>query len=165
MSKLRDLILEKKQMRINVYDLRQKEGNPFLEKIKGINYPVTNYNHPDEIVDMMCQVFHLDTLAEEKLFLLCFDTKMKLLGISCVCHGSVNMVVVGLREIYIRALLMGAVHIAICHNHPSGDPTPSKEDVELEERLRMEGDFLNVKLLDNIIVGKGNYYSTIERKG
>ena len=67
------------------------------------------------------------------------------------------------REIFVTALRNKAVHIILLHNHPSGDPTPSKEDILFTERLRDAGDLVGVTLLDHIIIGDNVYVSLREQ--
>ena len=68
------------------------------------------------------------------------------------------------REIYLRALQLGAVGIIIVHNHPSGDSSLSKEDEEVAEKVKNAGEILNVTLLDSIVTGK-NEYTPCKEKG
>jgi len=66
------------------------------------------------------------------------------------------------REVFREALLHRSAKLIVCHNHPSGDPTPSKDDVALTARLVEAGDLIGVPLLDHIIIGDGRYVSLKE---
>jgi DNA repair protein RadC len=79
-----------------------------------------------------------------------------------VSVGSLNQSIVHPRELFKTALLSSAAAIILVHNHPSGDPTPSREDIEITRRLKEAGEILGVKLLDHIIVGS-SYLSFTER--
>ena len=85
--------------------------------------------------------------------------KVKNIGIFETNHGSVNSSVVSPREIFVRLCLCGAAHFIIAHNHPSGDPAPSKEDMEVTRRMGEAGKIMNIGLLDHIIIGDGCYWS------
>ena len=73
--------------------------------------------------------------------------------------GTVNASIVSPREVFLEALEAHAVHIVLVHNHPSGDPTPSREDLAFTERVREAGAFLGVELLDHVIIGDRKYMS------
>lgn len=68
------------------------------------------------------------------------------------------------REVYREAILNSAAGVIVAHNHPSGDPTPSREDLEITERLYKTGEIMGIGLIDHVIVGEsGQYYSMKER--
>lgn len=73
--------------------------------------------------------------------------------------GTVNNCLVCNREIFIRALLSGAVNIILCHNHPSGETTPSSEDIKITKAVSEAGKLIGITLLDHIIIGGDSYYS------
>lgn len=142
-------------MRINVY-IVEKEN--LLVKERGINYP-NSLNNPEDIVEMFNHLFRLDQKAEEYVYMLALNSNNKPLGVFEVSHGTVNLSLVSPREIYQRALLVGASSIILLHNHPSGCIRPSKEDKDITKRIYASGELLNVQLLDHIIVGSGSYFS------
>ena len=76
--------------------------------------------------------------------------------------GTVNHAPVYPREVAKRALELGARAIIMVHNHPSGDPTPSPEDVALTDRLRRAGELIGIKVLDHVVVGQGRFVSMAE---
>ena len=103
---------------------------------------------------------------EEQEVLLCMmlDTKNHLLGEKRLFLGTVNASLVSPRELFLEALRFQAVNIILVHNHPSGDPTPSKADVEITERVRQGGELLGIHLLDHIIIGEHTYVSFREKE-
>ncbi len=103
-------------------------------------------------------------LKTEQVRVLFFDTKSKLLGEKVMSKGTVNASIVSPREIYLEALQYEAVHIILLHNHPSGDPTPSKEDILVTRRMKEAGNFIGVTLLDHIIFGDNRYISLKEQE-
>lgn len=138
-----------------------KANNLIMER--EIDYQETNLHHPRKIVDFLKDIYDMENLAVEHLYLLAHDTKMNVIGIFLIGKGTVNGVHVTPREIYISALLAGAVNITLCHNHPSGDSSASREDIKMAERIEEAGKIVGVSLVDNIIIGKGEYYSFAEQ--
>ena len=89
----------------------------------------------------------------EKVLLLMLDTRGHLLGEEVIASGTVNQSVISPREVFLCALRRRSVNIILLHNHPSGDPTPSGEDLLITERIRASGELLGIELLDHIIIG------------
>jgi len=110
-------------------------------------------NSPQKIAELMTAFFDMENRAEEYLYMISLDTKSHPLGFFEVSHGTVNASIVSPRSVFIRALLSGATSIILCHNHPSGDCTPSKEDALLTKRIKEGGELLGVELLDHVIIG------------
>lgn len=90
------------------------------------------------------------------------STKCKLLGHNIISMGSLTASIVHPREVYKSAIQKSAHSIIVLHNHPSGDPTPSKEDLQITSRLKSAGDVIGIPLLDHIIIGDGIYKSLKE---
>lgn len=80
-----------------------------------------------------------------------------------VSVGSLNQCVVHVREVFKSAVLSSAAAVLLIHNHPSGDPEPSREDREITRRLKDAGDLLGIPVLDHIIIGEEGYLSFVER--
>lgn len=119
------------------------------------------FQGPEAIADFyMESMRHLEW---EETHLMAFNSRQMLLREICVARGSVNAVVVGPREIFTEALRQHAVTTALVHNHPSGDPEPSREDIMLTGQLVRAGAILGVPLVDHIIIGDGRYVSLKER--
>lgn len=92
----------------------------------------------------------------EHFVVLFLDTKNKINAIQTVSIGSLNATVVHPREVFKVAIMKNAASIIVGHNHPSGDPTPSNEDINITNRLVEAGNLLGIKVLDHIIVGDYN---------
>ncbi len=90
--------------------------------------------------------------------ILCLSTKHRVIAYHEVGRGTLDSVLVHPREVFKAALLANAAGIIAAHVHPSGDPTPSADDVEVTGRLAAAGDILGVPVLDHIIIGDGRYY-------
>lgn len=146
-------------MRVNIYSL---EGENTLVKEKGLNCPVAEAKSPREIADILHHAVRLDCKAEEYMYMLAFNTKMNLLGLFEISHGTVNETMLSPREIYIRALLCGATSIILAHNHPSGDVMPSGVDISSTKNIIDAGKLLHIPLLDHVIVSQGDVFSIRE---
>jgi DNA repair protein RadC len=97
--------------------------------------------------------------TEERFGLLALNSKGDLLADRILSQGTSSATLIGPREFYREALRYGATTAVAFHNHPSGDPTPSREDVLLTRRLRAAGDALGVPLGDHLILGRGRFHS------
>ena len=95
--------------------------------------------------------------------MICMNTKNKIIGVFEISHGNANSSIVGVREIFQKALLANAMSIIVMHNHPSGDCTPSREDIEVTKRIVEAGKIIGVEVLDHIIVGDS--YCSLKEKG
>ncbi len=109
----------------------------------------------------MEQLRHKD---EEHFFVAYFDTACNFLGDEHLSIGCVNSAFVSPREIFKKALSKNAVALVMIHNHPSGNPTASKEDKRITKRVQECGDLLGIKVIDHIIIGDNRYFSFKEEK-
>ena len=99
----------------------------------------------------------------EILALISLNVKNKINAINIVSIGSLNSSIVHPREVFTEAIKNSSASIIICHNHPSGDPTPSNEDINITYRIRDCGKLLGIELVDHIIIGEGTYVSLKEK--
>lgn len=100
---------------------------------------------------------------QERLLLAMFDTKCRLLDDAIISIGSVNASFVSPREIFLKAFEKKAVYLILLHNHPSGIPTPSKEDMLATKKVCEAGKILGIDLADHIIIGDNQYFSFREK--
>ena len=96
---------------------------------------------------------------KEMLFLLVLDSKNRILAEELLSLGTVSTSIADPREIFLSALMKNGVAIILIHNHPSGDPTPSREDIVTTERIEKAGELLGIRLNDHIIIGQNSYIS------
>lgn len=115
--------------------------------------PSERLEGPDKIADFMQRHLELDTLAEEQVFLLALDVKNQPIGYFRMSKGTVNMAVVTPRDVFMRGLLIGAASLVMVHNHTSGDPTPSGQDVGNWNQLVEAGKLVGIRFLDSIVTG------------
>lgn len=113
--------------------------------------------NPSAIADYYMQ--DLRFLSTEEVHVLFFNTKCIFLGEKRLFVGTVNASLISPREIFIEALQREAVGIILVHNHPSGDPTASREDIHLTVQVAQAGKMLDIRLLDHIIIGDNRYFS------
>ncbi|NLP46689.1 MAG: DNA repair protein RadC [Epulopiscium sp.] len=102
-------------------------------------------------------------LKQEHFKVVLLDTKNKIIGDRDVTIGSINASIVHPREVFKEAIQKSAAHIIILHNHPSGDPTPSREDIQVTKRIFEVGNLIGIPVLDHIIIGNGKYISLKEK--
>jgi DNA repair protein RadC len=135
-----------------------------FELSKRINYLQDNIgiSSPKDAAEfLMPKLRYLD---KEYFFLLCLDTRNKLIDNEVkVSIGSLNASIVESREIFKAAISKNAASVILAHNHPSGDPTPSNEDIAVTKRVVNAGDIIGIKVNDHIIIGDGKYVSMKER--
>lgn len=143
-----------------------KEGLPILVKEKETDYGNQEVviNTPQKVVSLINKAVNLENQAEEHLYIIAFDIRLKPKGIFEVTHGSVSQSVFSPREIFQRAFMVGASNIAMIHNHPSGDVTPSIADNKSYQMLKDAGKIMNINVFDSIIIGKDKYYSYTEEE-
>jgi DNA repair protein RadC len=124
-------------------------------------YLATNrFTSPQQIYEMFKD---LVVETKEHFLALHLDCKNRIVCLDRVSVGSLNQSVVSVREVLKSVLLSSAAAIILIHNHPSGDPTPSTEDMTITRRLKEAGELLGIPVLDHIIIGDGEYVSFAER--
>lgn len=153
-------------MRITKSEVCISDRVPYLVKEQSCNYRTDNtaLNSPDAVVDVMNNVFNISYRAEEYVYLICLDTKLKPISFFEVSHGTIDSSLVGIREIMLRAILSGARTMILVHNHPSGDCTPSMADVQVTEKLKNACNIMDLVLADHVIIGGNSYYSFGEER-
>jgi DNA repair protein RadC len=119
--------------------------------------------NPATAAEIINQVFDMENQPNEVFAILCLNTKNKIVGVHTISIGSLNASIVHPREVFKAALLNNAASIILAHNHPSGHPEPSQEDIETTKRLVKAGEIIGIKVLDHIIIGDRRYISLGER--
>lgn len=109
---------------------------------------------------LMVSMAHLD---HEELRVVILDTKNRVMAIETVYSGSLNSALVRVGEVFKAALRLNAATIILCHNHPSGSPDPSPEDIMVTRQIVEAGKLLDVEVLDHLIVAQGRHTSMRER--
>ena len=134
--------------RINIVTIK-------MEKVKSMLVENKQISSPDDVFRIVNK--YLDGADREHLVLLTLDTKNKITSINTVSIGSINTSIVHPREVFKTAILSNASSVILTHNHPSGDVTPSKEDIDITNRIKECGRILGIELLDHVIIGDDKY--------
>lgn len=141
--------------RVNIVSLRMVKESSILYKDRKIKSPKDGYKLMKDF---------LGEADREYFVVVCLDTKNQPTNIN-ICHvGSLNASIVHPRECFKPAILSNAASIMVYHNHPSFDPSPSREDCEVTTRLVEAGKILGIDVLDHIIMG-GDSYISLKEKG
>lgn len=136
-----------------------------LEKEASTNYPGESFiiRSAEDAAILGCDYMRIHDEPEEHLYMICMNTKNRVLGVFEISHGTVNSSIVGVREIFQKALLANSVSIILMHNHPSGSSDPSREDIAVTKKVAEAGNLLGVELLDHIVIG--DRYVSLKEKG
>lgn len=102
---------------------------------------------------------YLNGVDREHFVVILLNRKNGIIGINTVSVGDLISSIVHPREVFKPAIVAGAASIIVAHNHPSGDPAPSRDDINVTKRLKEAGDILGINVLDHIIIGDGCYRS------
>lgn len=149
-------------MRIVKYTTKlDEQQRAVLEKEYSVNCPEVErkLNSSEHVARLAKYHLRLQERTEEYLYMVCVNNKLMVTGVFELSHGNVNSSIMSVREILQKALLANAVSIFIMHNHPSGDPTPSNEDVLVTKRLIEAGEIVGIQVLDHLIIGRPGYVS------
>ncbi|MDP7979910.1 RadC family protein [Bacillus sp. WLY-B-L8] len=140
--------------RVNIISLKMVRENSFL-------YPERRVRSSEDAFNLV-KKFLVDS-DREYFLVACLDTKNQPTAIN-ICHvGSLNASIVHPREVMKPAILSNSASIIVAHNHPSSDPTPSREDIEVTKRLVKAGEVVGIAVLDHLIVGIDRYVSLKEK--
>lgn len=124
----------------------------------GDNYKISS---PKDAAFLVMEEMRL--LKQEQLKVIMLNTKNIVINVKKVFVGSLNSSIVHPREVFNDAIKKSSASIIICHNHPSGDPTPSDEDIKVTIRIKECGEILGIQLIDHLIIGNGIYISLKEK--
>jgi DNA repair protein RadC len=134
-----------------------------MVKEKNVYYENKTIRSPRDGADIIRQF--IGDMDREVFVVACLDIKNKVANITTVSMGSLNASIVHPREVFKTAILSNAGSIIIGHNHPSGNPEPSFEDIGVTKRLVEAGKLLGIEILDHVIIGDdGNFTSLAEKR-
>lgn len=140
--------------RIDIVRVKLVKESSVLYRNRRISSPTDAYELGKEF---------MEDLDREHFVVVSLNTKNEPTCIN-TCHiGNINSSIVSVREVFKTAILSNSTSIMCFHNHPSGDPEPSREDVEVTKRLREAGKIIGIDLLDHLIIGDGRYISLKEK--
>lgn len=116
---------------------------------------------PKDAADLV--MYEMAGLVQENLWVILTDTRNRVIGVEKLYQGSLNASTVRVGELFRAAIIRNAASILVVHNHPSGDPTPSPEDIALTRAVVQSGRLLDIQVLDHLVIGRGRYVSLKER--
>lgn len=119
------------------------------------------FTSPRQVFDYFHHEFR--DIRKEYFLALLLDGKNRILRRVQISEGSLNQSIVHPREVFIPAVRESAAAMILVHNHPTGDPAPSSEDISVTRRLRDAGELMGIRILDHIIIGDGEFMSFVER--
>ncbi len=134
-----------------------------LKKVRSFPYPERHLNNAATAADMLSR--YLKGVDREYFVVVPLGVKNEVNAITTVSVGTLNSALVHPREIFKEAILHNACSIILCHNHPSGDPTPSQEDWKLTWDLRACGDLLGIAVQDHIVIGDNGRFTSMLESG
>lgn len=114
----------------------------------------TSCTNPEAVAALLLDLAHM---AQEAFCVVTLNTRNRVIDKHLVSLGTLDASIVHPREVFRPAILDGARSIIISHNHPSGDPSPSKEDVTITRQLISAGEILGISVLDHVIMGRGEH--------
>ncbi len=120
---------------------------------------------PDNVYRMMQEHLDLDNCDREHFICLYLDRKGRVNAANVVSVGGLSSSIVHPREVFKVAIISSSASIILVHNHPSGDPAPSREDIEITSRLVKAGSILGIEVIDHVIVGTNERYVSFKEKG
>jgi DNA repair protein RadC len=127
-----------------------------------IKEPEESYTCPDTAARRFNKMARLD---REEFWVVHLDAKNRMVGYEVISTGSLTAAIIHPREVFKGAIMNSSAAIICLHNHPSGDPTPSREDISITERLKEGAELLGIRMLDHIIIGSKNKYCSLTEQG
>lgn len=116
-----------------------------------------NVNNPEVIADLFMEKMRY--YKKEFFNVVILNTKGEVISVENVAVGDLNCTIIHPREIFCKAVKKSASAVIFVHNHPSGNPAPSREDIDITERLIKAGEVLGIRVIDHIIIGDGTFLS------
>lgn len=118
---------------------------------------------PQDVANLLME--EMRYLKKEYMKLILLNVKCNVISIENISIGNLNASIVHPREVYLPAIKKSSASVIMVHNHPSGDPTPSNEDINITKRIAEAGKIIGIELVDHIIIGDGRYISLKEKGG
>lgn len=131
-------------------------GRRVFGPIRGVQQPIRT---PADVLPL---IRHYAFQTREHFVSVMLNTRHLPIGVEVVSVGSISASIVHPREVFRPAISMAAASLILAHNHPSGDPSPSEEDLDITQRLRRVGEMVGIEVLDHLILGQGNPFSMRE---
>jgi len=120
---------------------------------------------PEAAHKVFVQVLDLDKRPEEAFAIITLDVRSKLIGVFEVSKGGLNSTIVDPKNVFQKVFLHNAIAVVLGHNHPSGNPTPSKEDIKITKKISAAGEMLNIHVMDHLIIGDEYNFISLREEG
>ncbi|WP_408954917.1 DNA repair protein RadC [Natroniella sp. ANB-PHB2] len=127
------------------------------KRLLSVHSDLTKISSPEDIAQFM--IPKLKDFHQESFQIVLLNTKNEIIGVREIFRGSLNNSIVHPREVFRLAIKKSSAAIILAHNHPSGDVTPSQEDIEVTKRLFQVGELVGIEVLDHLIIGFDDYFS------
>lgn len=158
---LQDISIEEFQQIKGIGKVKAIQLKAVVELTKRISRPIEKKNiiikSSIDVAEVLMNEMRFE--KREKVKLMILNKKNILLKIIDVSYGGTNLAIIEPKDILSEPIKIGAPKILLAHNHPTGDPTPSKKDIEITKRLYNAGKLLGIELIDHIVIGKDEYKS------
>lgn len=151
-NKMKSKVLNRK--RVDIVSIKMVKESSFLYENRRVNSSV-------DAIELFKRF--LNESDREQFLVCCMDIKNQPTSINIVSIGTLNSSLVHPREVFKVAILANSASIIVAHNHPSGDPTPSKEDINITIRLKEAGKIIGIDILDHLIIGENKHISFKEK--
>ena len=115
-----------------------------------------------DLVDFIMNVLNINNEAQEVVYLLSLNSKNQLVSFTEIARGGLNMCNISQNEIFKNVLLSNCNKFILVHNHPTGDPTPRKKDIEFTKQILKSSKILNIEFLDHLVIGDNEYKSIMK---
>lgn len=163
---LHDMSVEELKRTKGIGRVKALQIKAVMELSKRVSASLINNNRvtiksPVEVSTLLME--EMRHLKKEVFKIILLNTKNHIIKYMDVSVGSLNSSIVHPREVFSEAVKAGCSGILLVHNHPSGDPEPSREDIETTQRLVNAGNILGIKVLDHVVIGDGKYISFKEQ--
>ncbi len=146
--------------KVGPYTVKYRLQTFVVQETKPEQWKAGNAARSSDDAFRLAKTIYAELDADKEHFtVLCFNNKNRLSGFKVVSTGSLTASLVHPREVYTAALELRAAALIFVHNHPSGDPAPSPEDIDITRRLVEVGQVIGIKVLDHVVMGNGRYFS------
>ena len=137
-----------------------------IVKEKSVRYKTAAITGPEVAAGLVNKYIAENCSDDRENFIaICLNTKNRVLAIHLVSTGTLNSSPVTAREVFKAAILANSASILLAHNHPSGDATPSREDIDITKRIGEAGDLLGISVLDHIVLGDNGKHTSLQVSG
>ena len=143
---------------INIYTLKQIRTRRHRYDLE--DCPITS---PLICYKVLQYLLDLKSEPVEKFGIISLNTRNKIIGLHIIGSGSLDQLYIEPREVFMAAMINNAKSIIAFHNHPSGTPEPSRDDIDLTHKLQEAGKIMGIELLDHVITGERSYFSLKEK--